>query len=784
MLDALAATPDKLPVLLGNSGVGKSSLAQAGVLAALMRQAWPETAADAGAWPQAFQRQPPLVLPHAAAGHRAGQGAGRGVSRGPGSSTPPSPNGRGSAAELDRCICSTARLSAARPARRDRATLRASCISRSRRRSSSTSTRARSSTCAPRSASAAASRKLLAQGLGDPRLRALMSMRADFFGELQNDEPLYAVASADQRAAAARGGIARGREPAGRASLRALRDRPSCRRHRQPDGRGIDQGRRRAAAPLLSPRRHVDADGRARRRRAAPAGAGDRARRRAGRARRRVPRTPSAVRGRRFAASSRSKLATVREDGEPTRRRALRSEFSDEEWRLVSELADHPNRLLVTATPEGGETYAEVAHEAIFRRWDKLREWIAAEREFLAWRSGLEAARRAWQATPDGCEERRAADGRGADAGAKLARQARRGSAGQSIASSSIRARSARPRVRARATAHAGAHLRPAGRDHRRPHRRDQPGLYQGPGAVVHDNAALPGRECRSSRAHTRAPSGRCGREIRSANAPRTVPRWSSSRRANSRWGRRPTRGPPRERRPTAQGHDIARPFAVSKFEVTFADWDACVAVGGCPHEGRAGDAGWGRGTQPVIYVSWDDAQHYVAWLSRMTGKTYRLLTEAEWEYAARAGIADGLFLGRRDRQGERQLHGLRQRVGQEADGSGRLVCRPMHSVSTTCTAMSGSGSRIATMGTTKGPQRTVRLGSKAANAVAVSSAAAPGSTFRRISARLPASGALPSAGTTFLGSGSVGRLTVESCLYCCSDRQPSCHAQRVGHRL
>ena len=95
------------------------------------------------------------------------------------------------------------------------------------------------------------------------------------------------------------------------------------------------------------------------------------------------------------------KLATVREGEEPTRRRALRSEFTDEEWRLVSELADHPNRLLVTATPEGGETYAEVAHEAIFRRWDKLRDWIAAEREFLAWRTGLEAARRAWQATPD-----------------------------------------------------------------------------------------------------------------------------------------------------------------------------------------------------------------------------------------------------------------------------------------------------------------------------------------------------------------------------------------------
>ena len=54
----------------------------------------------------------------------------------------------------------------------------------------------------------------------------------------------------------------------------------------------------------------------------------------------------------------------------------------------------------MTATPESGGICAEVAHEAIFRRWDRLKEWIAAEREFLAWRSGLEAARRTWQATP------------------------------------------------------------------------------------------------------------------------------------------------------------------------------------------------------------------------------------------------------------------------------------------------------------------------------------------------------------------------------------------------
>jgi len=78
----------------------------------------------------------------------------------------------------------------------------------------------------------------------------------------------------------------------------------------------------------------------------------------------------------------------------------------------------------------------------------------------------------------------------------------------------------------------------------------------------------------------------------------------------------------------------IAKPFAVSKYEVTFGQWDACVAAAACPH---ARDA-WGRGIMPVINVSWDDTKLYVAWLSRLTGKEYRLLTEAEWEYAARAG--------------------------------------------------------------------------------------------------------------------------------------------------
>jgi len=81
----------------------------------------------------------------------------------------------------------------------------------------------------------------------------------------------------------------------------------------------------------------------------------------------------------------------------------------------------------------------------------------------------------------------------------------------------------------------------------------------------------------------------------------------------------------------------IAAPFAVGKYEVTFDEWDACVADGGCDGY-RPDDRGVGRGNRPVINVSWDDVQTYVAWLSEKTGKTYRLLSEAEWEYVARAG--------------------------------------------------------------------------------------------------------------------------------------------------
>jgi formylglycine-generating enzyme required for sulfatase activity len=649
VIEALVPARGKLPVLIGNSGVGKSSLAQAGVLAALMRQAWPESAGAPGAWPAAFdasRRWSFLTLKPGAEPVRAlvepffwtwqfDAGDPRRAEL----------QGTWASKLLDGKVTLRDLLDATQARYRDELRqpeppafflyidqgeeLYVRAEERERRRFS----------------------EILGKGLADPRLRAMMSMRSDFFGDLQKDEALYAAHRLINV------------PPLREAQLQEVVSKPAAllSARFEPPGLAESIARRTAeestkdagALPLLSyllddmwkkmvergdgvlrlPVQAIELGGvlvdRADAFLAEHPGSEDELRR-----------------------IFTLKLATVREDEEPTRRRAARSEFTGEEWRLVTKLADDPNRLLVTATPETGETYAEVAHEAVFRRWGKLRNWIASEREFLAWKTGLEAARRAWEKTPDDTKS----DALLMGAALTQARSwlTKRGE-DLLVVDWEFIDRSAKRENNARAWAWRLQALvymllvgvivgligwinqaelktawnwfrvmRPYMVAHFRPHvlSADREGALK-----PRDQFRECDKDCPEM---VVVPAG----AFMMGSPPNEKDRYDIE-------------GP--QHRVT-----IARPFAVSKFAVTFAEWDACVSVGGCP-EGRASDARWGRGRRPVIEVSWDDAKAYASWLSTMTGKSYRLLTEAEYEYAARAGTTTAYYWG--DEIGKGKAH-------------------------------------------------------------------------------------------------------------------------------
>jgi formylglycine-generating enzyme required for sulfatase activity len=99
-----------------------------------------------------------------------------------------------------------------------------------------------------------------------------------------------------------------------------------------------------------------------------------------------------------------------------------------------------------------------------------------------------------------------------------------------------------------------------------------------------------------------------------------------------------------KEREQPLRDITIPRPFAISKYEITYAEWDACMAAGGCDFD--PDDHKWGRGRMPIINVTWDHARMYLSWLSTLTGHVYRMPTEAEWEYAARAGTTTEYWWG------------------------------------------------------------------------------------------------------------------------------------------
>ena len=196
----------------------------------------------------------------------------------------------------------------------------------------------------------------------------------------------------------------------------------------------------------------------------------------------------------------------------------------------------------------------------------------------------------------------------------------------------------------------------------------------------------------------------------------------------------------------------IGRQFAVGQYELTFDQWDACVAGGGC-NGYEPSDQGWGRGRQPVINVNWDDAQAYVAWLAKKTGKPFRLLSESEYEYATRAGTASAYPWGNVIGKNNANCDGC----GSRWDPKKRrrsAPSPPTASASTIWSAMSGSGRPTACMTTIRTRRQTDQLG-RVATAGFVFCAAGPGTPIRGTSALLTtAMGTSPRPATEMSGSG------------------------------
>ena len=294
-------------------------------------------------------------------------------------------------------------------------------------------------------------------------------------------------------------------------------------------------------------------------------------------------------------------LLVVNADGQPTRRRAVKKDFREELNPIIDRLIEE---RLLAAEGEGETSTVSVAHEKLFETWPALSGWIAANRDELMLRDLLQALATSWQSK---------------------ARPRFEGLASRSQRKSFRKIRDASDTEKAflKASRKAAAI-----------------GWISVTSVGVLMLLAVTFFWWINA-GGIRSPKQ--GWEVLLARAGLYSLRLEMVKLPLDEYRRGDIQGDgDRDELPVSKV-TIVRPIAVSRYEVTFDEYDLFAGVTGrqLPH-----DQGWGAGRRPVINVSWEDAVAYADWLSGQTGKRYRLPTEAEWEYAARAGSETAYWWG------------------------------------------------------------------------------------------------------------------------------------------